>query len=106
MLKNLPYHQVVNVDKFMKDRLSLDVKLAAPFAEQDERKIKEDLTRLSHYLYQHYKGRKFCRVFICYYLPGDVIDNGAWATGHFNPELKVRRENNKEFSKQGGVEDF
>ncbi|MCK4694738.1 MAG: hypothetical protein KAT74_03200 [Candidatus Cloacimonetes bacterium] len=30
------------------------------------------------------------RTFICYYLPDMIIDEGAWATTHFNPELEVK----------------
>ena len=30
------------------------------------------------------------RTFICYYLPNMIVDEGAWATTHFNPELEVK----------------
>ena len=29
------------------------------------------------------------RTFIAYYLPGMKVDAGAWATTHFNPDLKI-----------------
>jgi hypothetical protein len=34
--------------------------------------------------------RHFERLFITYYLPGMRVGAGAWATTHFNPDLKVR----------------
>jgi hypothetical protein len=30
------------------------------------------------------------RTFILYYLPGQVIDSGAWASTHFNPTLDIQ----------------
>lgn len=34
--------------------------------------------------------RKYDRLFITYYLPGMIPGSGAWATSHFNPNLKVK----------------
>lgn len=33
---------------------------------------------------------RYERTFICYFLPDMIVDKGAWATTHFNPELEVR----------------
>ncbi len=33
---------------------------------------------------------KYDRMFITYYLPGMTPGSGAWATSHFNPNLKVK----------------
>ncbi len=34
--------------------------------------------------------QSYSRTFILYWLPNQVVDSGAWATTHFNPELEVR----------------
>ena len=35
-------------------------------------------------------SRSYKRIFICYYLPDMEVGAGAWATTHFNPNLKVQ----------------
>lgn len=88
--EKIPKHEVVNKDSCLDYRLSLDVVLLAFIPTTSEKAINEDLTVLSNHLYKKHKGKKFERVFICYYLPGMEIDAGAWATGHFDPELEVK----------------
>ena len=86
----LMLHTVINKDSFMKDKLSLDVLLPAQYHRlRKERPSEEQLKKLSNHLYKIHKGKRFERVFICYYLLGMSLDHGAWATGHFLPELQI-----------------
>ncbi len=62
-------------------RRSLDIRL--------NKKVSEDvLTNIAHEL-RNRDPRTFERTFIVYYLPGMEVGTGGWATGHFNPDLKV-----------------
>ncbi len=47
---------------------------------------KEELAEIAVKL----RSKKHERTFVCFYLPGMTLDAGAFATGHHNPELKVR----------------
>jgi len=62
-------------------KLSIDIKL--------EQKVSKDfLQKLALKLRQD-EPIKYDRIFICYLLPGMTPGAGAWATSHFNPNLKV-----------------
>lgn len=89
--KPLLNHTLIKKNEFYNYRLSLDVMLPSEnWVTDKEKPPKEELERLSRYLYKKYKGKKYDRVFICYYLLGMVVDNGAWASGHFNPDLEIK----------------
>lgn len=72
----------------LRDRLSLDMEV--------ERDNKGDppqpgrLIALASQVYRNHSGMKYNKVFICWYLPGMVLDSGAWATTHFIPHLSVK----------------
>ncbi|MCK4342810.1 MAG: ABC transporter permease [Phycisphaerae bacterium] len=61
---------------------SLDVRL--------NRKVSEDVLRAIALQLKDSDPNTYDRTFICYYLPGMIVDAGAWATTHFNPNLEVR----------------
>jgi len=62
-------------------KLSIDIRL--------EQKVSKDfLQKLALKLRQD-EPIKYDRIFICYLLPGMTPGAGAWATSHFNPNLKV-----------------
>lgn len=63
-------------------KLGLDVRLNHKISEQTLKVLAEKL-RVDD-------GRTYARTFILYYLPGMVIDSGAWASTHFNPDLEVK----------------
>lgn len=50
---------------------------------------KSELTDLAYCIYQKEKLDSYNRVFLTYYLPDMKFGSGAWATTHFNPNLKV-----------------
>lgn len=63
-------------------KLSIDIRL--------EQKVSKDfLQKLALKLRQD-EPIKYDRIFICYLLPGMTPGAGAWATSHFNPNLKVK----------------
>jgi hypothetical protein len=86
--RRTPYYLVVGMDYCLRHRLSIDVMVSDVCLKSEE--AVRALTAISSRLYRRYRGRKYERVFICYYLPGMEVGAGAWATGHFNPELEVK----------------
>ncbi len=62
-------------------KLAIDIRL--------EQKVSKDfLQKLALKLRQE-EPIKYDRMFITYYLPGMTPGSGAWATSHFNPNLKI-----------------
>ncbi len=49
---------------------------------------KEQLTEIANNI-RKMLGKTYDRVFIVYYFPGMEVGYGAWATSHFNPNLKI-----------------
>ena len=80
-------HEVQQKESFLNHKLSLDVELQ-PVG--DNLPTESQLTALAKTLHSQYEGDQYERVFICYYLPGMILDRGAWATSHFNPTTEVR----------------
>lgn len=72
---------IIEKSTFGSAKISIDVKL-------DKRVSKEYLQDFALYL-QNNEPIKYDRMFISYYLPGMIKSKGAWATTHFNPDLKV-----------------
>ncbi len=46
-----------------------------------------DLKEIAYHLKSQHLS--FARIYIFYYQPGMELDQGAWATSHFNPELEI-----------------
>lgn len=74
--------EVVKVFRHDNVKASLDVRLS-------QRVERAKLIEIANELHQ-YPENKQPRLFILYYLPGMVIDTGAWASTHFTPNLEVR----------------
>ena len=75
-------YSIVGSDTYGTHKRSLDVRLRQPVPENTLRTIALELKSQA--------SQNYDRTFICYYLPGMVVDTGAWATTHFNPNLEVR----------------
>ena len=75
-------YSIIDSDTFLDYKHSLDVRL--------NKKISEDALRVIAFKLKAQDPRSYERTFICYYLPGMRVDAGAWATTHFNPNLKVK----------------
>jgi len=75
-------YTVINQEVLLGHKRTLDIRLDKGVSEDVLRSIALELRASDP------KGYK--RTFICYYLPGMQVDAGAWATTHFNPDLKVQ----------------
>ena len=78
--KDLTY-KVINSSRIVGIKCSLDVRLS--------QKVSKDTLRVLAIRLRDAQPRRYERMFICYYLPGMTAGTGAWATSHFNPDLKV-----------------
>ncbi len=80
VLEKTPY-SIIKDKSYKNTKRSVDVRL--------ERRItKNQLTALAHEI-NNLNKKSYKRTFILYYLPGMRVDAGAWASTHFNPNLKV-----------------
>ena len=75
-------YSIINSNIIPGIKRSLDVRL--------NEKVSEATLRTIALKLKAQDSRYYKRTFICYYLPGMEVDTGAWATTHFNPNLKVR----------------
>ena len=55
-----------------------------------EKKVSKDFLHKLALKLRKAEPIKYDRMFIFYYLPGMILGSGAWATSHFNPNLKVK----------------
>jgi hypothetical protein len=83
----LPQYEILKKENFHDYKLSFDVEIQEPRTNLPN---EEQLRALSRKLYADNDGKRYERVFICYYLPGMEVDAGAWATGHHNPDLEIK----------------
>ena len=75
-------YKILNKEEFLDYKLSFDIEIPD--------KISADkIKKIANKIYKKYKGVKYRKVFICYYLPGMLLNAGAWATSHFNPILEI-----------------
>jgi len=75
-------YSIIDSDTFLDYKRSLDVRL--------NKKVSEATLRTIALKLKAQDSRSYERTFICYYLPGMEVGAGAWATTHFNPNLKVK----------------
>ena len=75
-------YSILKSDTFLNVKRSIDVRLKEPISESNLRQIALELKAKDPKDYE--------RTFICYFLPGMELDKGAWATTHFNPNLKIQ----------------
>lgn len=54
------------------------------------RKVSKGVLRTLAYQIKSQDSNRYDRTFICYLLPGMELNAGAWATTHFNPNLKIK----------------
>lgn len=74
-------YKIVNSDVIPRKKRSLDIIL--------NRKVTHGELQLLALELKDKDSMKYERTFICYYLPGMTPGAGAWATTHFNPDLKI-----------------
>ena len=73
---------IVSEDTLHNIKRSLDIRLNRAVSEETLRQLALELKAQG--------GKSYTRTFIAYYLPGMLIDQGAWATTHFDPSLEVK----------------
>ena len=76
-------YEIIEKSSLHKIKLSIDIRL--------EREVPESFLRKFALKLREDEPVKYDRIFILYYLPGMEIDAGAWASSHFNPNLKVEK---------------
>lgn len=77
--KNVNY-TIENQDFFKDLKATFDVRLEDKISKEVIKAIANDIKR---------NNPGYDKYFIAYLLPGMEINNGAWATSHFNPSLEV-----------------
>lgn len=79
---SLPEYEIIKDNTTGSLKRSVDVRLK-------EKVDETELSKLAHEI-KDKNPENFQRTFILYYLPGMIVDAGAWASSHFNPELEVK----------------
>jgi hypothetical protein len=75
-------YTIISSDTYLDWKRSLDVRL--------NKKVSEETLRAIALKLKSADSKKYESTFICYYLPDMKVGAGAWATTHFDPDLKVR----------------
>jgi len=76
-----PNFSVIKEDVFHNFKRSLDIRIDKRVSEEELRTIALELKASD--------SKSYDRTFICFYLPGMEVGAGAWATSHFDPDLKI-----------------
>jgi hypothetical protein len=74
--------------KVLEDETHLDIKRSVDILLETD--VSAEAVRLIALEVKSSNPNEFKRTFIAYYLPGMIVDSGAWATTHFNPDLQVQ----------------
>jgi len=74
-------YDIIDASRVPGIKCSLDVRL--------NRKVSSEVLAELAIWVRNAEQMSYRRMFICYYLPGMTPGAGAWATSHFNPDLKV-----------------
>ncbi len=75
-------YQILSVDAYQNKRLTIVIHI-------DKKLSEAALETAAKEIYIANQGAGYARVFILWYLPGMKKDEGAWASTHFNPILKI-----------------
>jgi hypothetical protein len=78
----VPSYSIISEDQSKDVKRSVDVKL--------EKKVSAEVLKIIAGKIKNSERKKFERTFITYYLPEMKVGSGAWATSHFDPDLKVK----------------
>lgn len=75
-------YSIIGGDSIPGVKRSLDVQLS--------RRASESSLHAIAMMLKSRESQQYDRTFICYYLPGMIVDAGAWATTHFTPNLNIQ----------------
>jgi hypothetical protein len=76
-----PGYEIINVTKMPGVKCSINVRLSRKATESELKDLATEIRKS--------QTGKYERFFILYYLPGMEVGSLAWATTHFNPDLKI-----------------
>jgi hypothetical protein len=77
-----PSYSIISENQSKDVKRSVDVRL--------EKKVSAEVLKTIAEKIKGTERKKFERTFITYYLPEMKVGSGAWATSHFDPDLKVK----------------
>ena len=75
-------YSVIQSTECLRERISFDVRVNLV---DGRLPTKEQLAAVSKALREG-MGKRYERMFVCFYLPGMVVDAGAFATAHYRPD--------------------
>jgi hypothetical protein len=75
-------YQIINKSSIPGSKLSFDIRL--------NRRVSQDVLRQLAYKLKNSDNGNYNRTFIGYLLPDMTVNEGYWATSHFEPELSIK----------------
>lgn len=75
-------YRVIGKEEFLTYKVSYDIEVRPV---NNRLPTKGELAEIATKL----RSRKHDKTFVCFYLPGMVLDAGAFATGHSTPSLQI-----------------
>lgn len=77
--------EIITTEEMMPYKKSFDIRVETINGKYP---TKQQLSEISKFLRSKSSIAK--KTFVCFYLPNMVVGNGAWATGHYDPNLEVK----------------
>ena len=78
----IPSYTIIKDDNLAHYKRSVYIQLSRKVSEEALRSIALEVKNLDH--------RQYDRTFISYFLPGRDVEDGKWATSHFDPDLTIK----------------
>ena len=75
-------YSVIQYTDCLRERISYDIRVSLV---DGRLPTKEQLAAVSKEILE-WRGKRYKRIFVCFYLPGMELDAGAFATAHHNPD--------------------
>jgi hypothetical protein len=82
---NLVY-SVIHIDDLHDIKFTIDIRLSKACSDSE-------IKQIAIFIKDHLLKKDYERIFIGYYLPGDQINSGYWATSNFIPDLLISSPN-------------
>ena len=78
----IPKYTIIEDENLAHFKRSVDVRLSKKVSEEALHSIALEIKKLDR--------QEYDRTFMCYFLPYMVVNSGAWATTHFDPDVDVQ----------------
>lgn|GEM_PF-3007759 len=79
---SLSNFSIIKIDTIPPYKYSIDIRL-------EKECKKSEIEQLAYYIKKNVIKETYQTIFISYYLPKMKVDEVAWATSHFNPDLEI-----------------